>query len=434
MKMSDENILNPDDFVMLLSVGGSPEPLIESIRHYKPKYVIFIASRDSNAKVLEILQATDSITLHEIITLSDYQNLLDCVRDIREELPKKLHLMKLPPDILLLADITGGTKVMSAALTLVMMEFRSRFTYVGGSRRTKDGLGTVESGHEKVIQMDNPWDAMGYREAREMVNSFNSGQFAAAREQAAFLKSRDSEYSAFYDGLDMIIEAFRNWDIFNYKTAKNLFDQGLRRLRLYDNRRHRNFSELYAKLRESFAILEAAEKEASLLHGEFRKLPADFGAIYLADLLANAARRAYHGHYDDAVARLYSAIEKTAKIALAKKGLNNSSLPKDTLTSCESLATKYGNEKSDIKLPLTDSFTLFCSLEQEHPMAQAYRQHETELAKTLQSRNLSLLAHGYKPVKEEDYRKLFTVALKFLNIPEDKLPSFPEMEINAIIF
>lgn len=61
-----------------------------------------------------------------VIILSDYQDLLACVRDIHNGLTSGLQAMGLPEGSLLVADITGGTKVMSAALTLAMMEYRSR--------------------------------------------------------------------------------------------------------------------------------------------------------------------------------------------------------------------------------------------------------------------------------------------------------------------
>jgi len=72
--------------------------------------------------------------------------------------------MRLPEDVRLVADITGGTKVMSSALTLVMMEHNhSRFAYVGGESRTKNGLGVVESGRETFMRQDNPWEVMALR-------------------------------------------------------------------------------------------------------------------------------------------------------------------------------------------------------------------------------------------------------------------------------
>lgn len=434
--MSETKKLNPDDYVLILSAGGSPEPLLTSIDHYQPGYVIFVASRGSHEKVQEILRKTNVIFRHETITLSDYQNLLACVRDIRLELPKKLDVLGLPRDILLVADITGGTKVMSAALALVMLEHKSRFTYVGGDARTKNGLGTVESGHEIIMPMDNPWDAMGLVEAKTLARAFNAGQFAAAKEMANAIKDKDGEYRPFYDSLSQIIEAFRNWDIFDYRPAKTLFEAHLNKLRPYNNRAHAAFCPLFGELQKSFAYLEKAANDAAVLRKKFQPLTEDQGDAYVRDLVANARRRAERGYYDDAAARLYSAAEKTAKILLARKGVNNAAVPKTFLAEVNGeLAAKHERDDGDeVKLPLTESFKLLCSLAPEHPTAQAWRKHETALANTLKSRNGSLLAHGYTPVLAEHYKDLFAVVLDFLNISEADLPDFPKIDPDSIIF
>lgn len=434
--MNDDSALNPESFVLVLSVGGSIEPLIRSIGHYNPRRVVFVASRDSNPRVREILERVEGIGRHETITLEDHQRLLPSLRDIRRELPRRLDAMNVPPGTLLLTDFTGGTKAMSAALTLAMIEYKSRFTYVGGDIRGKDGLGTVESGHETVIFMDDPWYEMGLREARSLELYFNAGQYDAAREQVRFLKSRDSEYSAFYDGLGMVIEAFHNWDIFNYKKAMERFSGGINRLAVYNNRNHKNFRPQYARLKDAFDALERVAADAVLLKGNFRPLNAGEGDAYVRDLVANARRCAVRGHYDDAVARLYSAIEKTAKIALARMGLDNSDFPKDALAQAGGgLAEKHGEDPDGkIRLPLNASFAALCGFAPEHAVARAYKANSEALEKALRSRNMSLLAHGYNPVEEKAYRKLYDIALQFLGIKEEELVKFPELDVNSILF
>ncbi|MBD5641601.1 MAG: TIGR02710 family CRISPR-associated protein [Desulfovibrio sp.] len=433
--MTNTNIPDPHDFALVLSVGSTIRPLIESINYYHPLYVIFIASRETNANVTEILQQTGGILKHGTITLSDYQNLLECVRDIREELPKKLDAMSLPADTLLIADITGGTKVMSAALALAMMEFNSRFTYVGGDKRGGPG-DRVEDGHEKIMPMDNPWDVIGVREAASLAQAFNAGQFEAAREKADFLRSKNSEYNAFYGGIGAAIEAFRHWDSFSHDNACKELKHALGRLAPYDNRRHENFRPLYAQLQAAYETLAKISQDAAALLEPFRQLEPGLGDAYLRDLVGNARRRAQRGHYDDAVARLYSAIEKTAKIALAQKGVNNSAVTRETLEKAGGeLAEKYAGEPDgEIRLPLGASFLLLGSLEPGHSAACAYGRHMDALAKNLETRNKSLLAHGYRPVKAEDYQKLFGIALQFLGIGEEDLPDFPALEVNSILF
>lgn len=438
--MANTDLPNPHDYVLVLSVGGSPEPLIKSIQHYHPLYVIFIASRESNAKILQIVRETEGIEKYYTIIISDHQDLLACVRDIRLQIPEALASMRLPADILLIADITGGTKVMSSALTLAMMEFNSRFTYVGGDRRPKnnndeDNTGPVQSGSEVIMPMDNPWDAIGLREANSLVLAFNAGQYEAAMEKAEFIKSRDSEYAAFYDGLYAVIDAYRNWDIFNHQKAFNLLFQGINKLRPYGTRNNPRFKRLFERLEQALGALERIDREAAVLKNVFTPLEPDCGQDYLRDLVGNARRRAQRGHYDDAVARLYSAIEKTVKIALAQKGINNSDVSREVLAQeAGDLAAKYEREEGKIRIALGESFQLLCGLDPEHHVSCAYATHADNLDKTLEFRNKSLLAHGYRPVKAEDYQKLFDVTLKFLGIQEEELPDFPVLEINSILF
>lgn len=441
--MANTDLPNPHDYVLVLSVGGNSEPLIKSIQHYHPLNVIFIASRESNANILHILKQTEGIGKYATIIISDHQDLLACVRDIRQQIPVALDTLQLPADILLIADITGGTKVMSSALTLAMMEFNSRFTYVGGSNRPKTNergepvnTGQVLSGTEEIMPMDNPWDVIGVQEAARLAQAFNSGQFEAAREKANFIKSKNGDYDNFYGALGAAIEAFQNWDSFNHDNAYKQLKHALGRLSSYNNHRHENFQPLYAQLQQAFNMLTRANEDASILREKFERLEQGCGEAYLRDLVGNARRRARRGHYDDAVARLYSAIEKAAKIALAQKEINNSAVSREILAQASpEIAAKYASSPNDeVKLPLTDSLQLICALHPDHRISRAYMQYANDLAKTLENRNKSLLAHGYRPVKAEDYQKLFDVTLKFLGIQEEELPDFPVLEINSILF
>ena len=149
--------------VMVCTVGGTPSPLRTTICFHKPSHVIYMASPESRTTIRSGIE--DGLEWRigdtQTVTLANYQDIVQCVRDMRKGIEDALRAMSLPEDTPLIADITGGTKIMSAALALVMMEFRSRFSYVGGGARTKDGLGVVESGSESVVQDANPWDVLG---------------------------------------------------------------------------------------------------------------------------------------------------------------------------------------------------------------------------------------------------------------------------------
>lgn len=429
---------DPDDFVLVMTVGGSPDPLVKSIKHYKPKYAIFIVSKGSHSQIQTILDETGSFGHFQTINLADEQNILQCVRDIRAGIPQKLHELSLPPDILLIADITGGTKAMSASLAMVMVEHKSRFSYVGGDKRTKEnGLGIVESGHEKMVTTLNPWDAIGLREAQDLIQAYNTGHYPVAVEKANFLKSTDSEYSIFYEGLSRVIDGIANWDIFNYEIACSGFRNGVNRLKVYNTRTHPKFQAFFSQLEQLQAELEAISTEYKLLHPSdmaFKPLPAGTGSHYLRDLVANAQRCAERGHYDDAVARLYSAVEKAAKIALAQRGIDNSNVPPELLDRLdEEFSDRYKTQEK-IQFALQMSYKALCALAPDEPMSKAFIKYEKPLTDALDARNHSLLAHGYQPIRKSDYDKLNEIVMCFLELDQGDLLQFPKLELNQVLF
>lgn len=421
--------------VLICSVGGSPEPVRKSIEQQRPEYVLFVASPESRKTIkkdIESMLAWQGIVDSHAITLSDCQNLLACVRDIRTGIEQGLRDMNLPEDTLLIADITGGTKVMSAALALVMMEYRSRFAYVGGDSRTKAGLGIVETGHEVLLRQDNPWDVMALREIRNLAHAFNSGQFATTAEIAKKIAANVTEAKKFYSPLATLMEAYFLWDGFNHSSALEMFKQAVGRLEPFAMN-NPLWGKQLALFKKNMRHLEDAQQEAKKLLEGNKGGSQEFCTAYLHDLLANALRRMQTGRYDDAAARLYSCIEKSAKITLmAKYGIDNSSI--DLSLVPESTYEMLGVTQCEagcIRIALQKSFYLLDAL--QDPLGQQHRTYEKKLNNTLEARNMSLLAHGYRPVSEKNCTELFEIALTFLNVRKENLPAFPHLNWKSLI-
>ena len=131
--------------------------------------------------------------------------------------------------------------------------------------------------------------------------------------------------------------------------------------------------------------------------------------------------------YDDAVARLYSAIEKIAKVhLLAVYGLDNSDLDLDKVPASlhAGLRDHYLNHLTGkVQIPLGRSYALLASL--DDPLGRAYLESAVDLDKVLGVRNMSLLAHGFAPVNSETYAKMLLIALQFAGIEQTALPTFP---------
>ncbi len=430
-----------EDVVFICSVGGSPEPIRASINQQRPRYVIYVASPESRQTIRKEIESKlewrDDIKDTHTITLSDYQDLLACVKDMRSGIAVGLRDMGLPEETLLIADITGGTKVMSAALTLVMMEYQhSRFTYVGGDVRGKDGLGVVESGHEKILKRDNPWEVMALREVQALANAFNRGDFAAAHGMAKELAEKIPDKKNFYGGLADLTESCLLWDAFSHDTALKKMRQALGRLEPFSTRNAplltvlRNFQGV-------LAVLEEVQKDAQRLRSPSTPLGEDCGHAYLCDLLANALRRGNAGRYDDAVARLYSAIEKGAKIRLLTHyRIDNSKiapeqLPEHLPEELRQTLLSQGEKNGVIRTGLQHSFQLLAAIGDS--LGTAYLTQETPLLHALEARNNSLLAHGYVPVREKDYQRLRDAAFGILDIAKERLPHIPVLDWKSLL-
>lgn len=423
--------------VLVCTVGGSPEPLRKSICHYRPSHIIYVASPETRGLVRSQIEEGLEWRAHdtEICTLDNCQNLLQCVKDMRKQIASSLRKMSLKEDDPLIADITGGTKIMSAALALVMMEYKSRFSYVGGSARTKGGVGVVEPGAESVCQEDNPWDVLALREVRALARAFNHAQFADAMSIAQELANKMNEGSAsqkFYGAIAGMVNGYMLWDSFAHDKAHNLLRQANERLIPFA-KDGEPMSGLLRGLEMDVERLNLLRQDAAALRDNAVQHGVQQGRHYLLDLLGNAKRCADAGRYDDAVARLYSAIEKCAKAALwARYGIDNGHVTQEQLPA--SLRDEWRpliDEKGVARVGLERSYQLLEAL--GDPLGKAFVKQGEGLKKTLQSRNQSLLAHGYVPIGRDKYEKLMTAALEFLKTDLSSLPTFLRIDWRALL-
>lgn len=132
--------------LLILSLGGSPAPAIFSIKRQHPRQVVFFVSEQSAALIDEVLAAAAFDGKVTLIVVPDPEDLPHCFR-LAEELVDGIGTSQRPTVVV---DLTGGTKVMVAALAMAAYGKIEQFSYVGGSVRTKEGLGLVGEGHETL--------------------------------------------------------------------------------------------------------------------------------------------------------------------------------------------------------------------------------------------------------------------------------------------
>ena len=174
----------PNPTVLLCTVGGSHEPIVKSIRHTQPKFICFVCSEDDLAtgqlgsalqiegkgKFIKAKREDSKPTLPNIptqleLTADSYEVIKIAADDLDAACQTIVQQMKLLkqrfPDAELIADYTGGTKTMTAALVVAAIEIGVALQVVTGSRVD---LVQVRSGMEAVFQA--PTEAI--RVQREM--------------------------------------------------------------------------------------------------------------------------------------------------------------------------------------------------------------------------------------------------------------------------
>jgi len=429
----------PRRLCLLTSVGSTPEPVIECIKQLEPTHVCFFVSPQSREQTLEqeiiprlkSSKAQDRLSYSHYVETPDPESLEECYRVLRQAVPTLLSGWHINPDELVV-DITGGTKVMTASLVIATLRYTPRYYYVGSKSleaRTENQNGwRVRSGDERVIQAANPWQLYAEEELQQMAVLFDSGRFSVARELAEKIaRMVHQEQRALYMGVCQAIEAYAAWDLFAYRKATNLMKQSIAKILPYALARDSTsdpIARLGAQLKNHKDLLEKLAGMSCLSKPELHRLQT-------LDLLANARRRgALEGRYDDAVARLYAALESLARDQLKDKyGIDNGSAAPEQIPESIRMdfVARYSRD-GRLSFGLEASYILLAEL--GDTLGLKYRQRSKELRNVLNARNQSRLAHGAQPVEESTFKNLWQITLEFANVHEQELPEFPRLQTN----
>lgn len=424
---------------LVLSVGGSEEPLIYSIKKFKPDFIYFLHSKDTKKSVDKILDEFDyDSSQYSLKELNNEQSLEESFSKSREI------ISSLKKDFDVNVDFTGGTKPMVAGLVLAAIGEECKYSYVGSNKgregRDKDGVGVVVSGFEEIISQKDPYDLYAVVEFNRGMDFFNKYQFTAAKSNfiAASEKLEDENLRELANLYVDLVELYDVWDKFDNKINKKTLNSYLE-------------NHILKKINDSENIKNTIEKESpkflSQLEDniEFLKLKISRKGLieendvkyYLPDLLNNASRRIEEGKYDDAVARLYRATELIAQTGLANEGFIELSrlrdhkifrIPLEAIENCDNkeaveyikgLDDYWYAKKGVVKLALSKSFEFLGYLGCQY--AKDYLD-DNKLKDMVSKRNDSLLAHGLNPISKDDAENLFEGVLKYA------IGVFPEIE------
>lgn len=401
---------------IIVSLGGSIEPIIKSILHYKPEFIFFYASQKTYELTCQIRKSVEETFKYEseIVIVDNPEDLIHC-SEKAEELIKRV-LMKNYTNQEIIVDYTGGTKNMSVALSLASILHGFLFSYVGGSERTKGGVGIVVSGSEKIYSSVNPWDFFAKDDFIRFCDFFDRYQFSSAVSVIDNILNKTTKYKAVFEVMHQIVDAYKLWDLFRHKESYRVFNKiNLKYLRDFEKY---NFNKVIDIIEKNIKFVEALHdlKSVSILH------------IY--DLISNADRRYEEGKIDDAILRLYRAVEMIAQLSLSENYNIDSSKVKISQIPekiRDEFQKKYSDADSEnLKLPLFASFVLLKELGNE--IGKKFFENQDEFKKVLSLRNNSYLAHGYQSSKEDVYTKFRVIIISlFKEFSEDDLPKFPKL-------
>jgi len=393
--------------VLIVTVGGSPEPILRAVQLHQPDEVIFACSappcptpsldqvigsgtpcrHTHDGQVEWRPNLVTQLGLHnfrpdlQIIELPDPDDLQGCLIQLRGFLQSLQHRFS---QLHLSGDFTGGTKSMSAALAFALLEHNATLSVVSGPR---DNLVRID--RSEGLRIIDPIPFLAHRLLQErlpaLLEAHLYGRAAGLlrdflRDQADRLKAGQTQALT---QLVQQLDVLTLWDRFQWREAIDLADTC-------------GFAQLWPDLHAWWLRVDAATEWDS-------DQPAAVeitGYELVQDLLLNAERRGRRGWYDDAVARLYRATELLAQTYLRLE-CRFTDPPDWTQSSLQLLTGEL--------VPNTGVRRLYRWLQdRESPdgLGGLYGRQWREFNRLFTARNQSLLGHGLTPMDQASWQSL----------------------------
>lgn len=390
--------------VLVLTVGGRPTPLINAINgtHPTPDLLAFVASRSSEdnklgseGQIPEILQDTRWSGEH-LVASTPYPDRLDEVWNCIDELAKRLG-----DDAEIIANYTGGTKSMTAALSLYALDAGWRLQLQAGARN--DLSHTTDLGQTRLVRL-TPFKINSARRSAALLSE-HGDHWGAARRLEELIQGEGLPAEEERKLLnELAVHRFRDaLEAYNFSAAREL-------LRTYPEplkEQARGWGAKLANFEQALAWLKDNPEAKPI-----SKLAPALDLIrFLIQTAEDAAR--VRARYDDAFSRLYRATELGAQVVLRfyydiKTGdIDLQKLPPEW----ENQVHKGGNGKYHVGL--MQAYQLLHAL--NHPLGHYFEAKRGTLFDLLQYRNQSWLAHGFSPIDRRTWSEYGQRWIKWLD-------------------
>lgn len=380
--------------VLAMTVGGNPDPVVTSLQSHRPSLALFFVTdepRGGSRALLErgpdggpgILAAAGlSAGSYRDVVLDHPDDFASCYRAMREAMRT---LQAEFEGAELIADYTGGTKTMTAALAAAAFRLGWRLSLVESPRTD---LEHARGAGAPVVQSPAP---LVLDELKGRVNIlYGRRNYEGAAEVLAETLRDLSLPPEERRALVLVLNLLRgldHWDRFDYAQA-------------------------YALLRNcGVACPELLPHLARL--AEFAEARTQPPYALVADLWANAEGRASQGRYEDAVLRLYRAVELLAQVRLLlQHGLDTGDLDLARVPPPlrNELASRAGKRAT---AGLLDGYRILDAL--GDPLGKLFADGWADrIRELLLLRNKAFMEHGFQPLGKDGWERAREIGMGFL--------------------
>lgn len=409
-----------EEIAMLITVGtgvGGPESrdslahgILFSIKNHKPKKIIFFGSEESKETVESVVRQFKEINIDfvydEFVLINNVDSFIDYFSAIRSK------IQELEEDYEIIIDYTSGTKTMTMSAAFASMVFGKKLIFVTGKREN----GTVVKGTEKIASQNLflVYDELMLSKIKEL---FNINRFEAGKSLLNDIVDENDDKEIYA----RLFDIYNYFDTVDYENAYKLFNQDFINI-LIDK---------WPELKHDFIQNKIALQTMVQKENPEKGFKEHKNRCYyiLASLLNNARRRFEEHKYDDAIARLYRALELIAQIRLKKQyKLNSSKIDLEILKNRdidETYFEKLHNQKEEegkVRLGLYQDYELLNYLNDN--LGEFFEQNYGEISNCIEFRNKSILAHGLNNQSSEDYKRFEKIVLEAANILNNDIKNY----------
>lgn len=403
----------------VMTAGGSPEALILSLDVLRPQKAFFLHSDwpesvqcvDRVTRILELPASRFNMTeVNPDDTLDTYAGVKQAVEWAGQ------------PDQVVV-DISGGKKSMSAAAALAAYVIGADIVYVNSE--FWQPLGKPRPGSEFLALLSHPYTIFGDLVQREAERFYAKHDYRSAERLFEQL-ARDVPALVDYEHFRRLSASYQAWDCFNLPRACSEMEA------LVDELQRRRPLEAGLKLMPHLAQLWGQAETLGRLRPltgrlrdgdtpDLRILQHGQQAVDLVfSLHANALRREREGRLDMAALLLYRVLELLAQRRLALRGIDtrapdlesagiNAERWHEAFQSCFGRTPREGLPG---RLGALDAYVLLFT--QGDALAKGL--DWGSLQNAVDARNRSLFAHGFRLLKDKDYRRFQRVVTERLKV------------------